>query len=157
MDEEVPQDGSPHFFGSEYLGLRSHFRALVKTSLTGNKQQLAKVRSFVNNNRKSITWMWVANAYRETCSRIQQRDTNGAFVHALEGQILRSAFIGESDKIFDGMIKQGGLKRFLLERIQVRLKQFALVSALLEPRELIVYTFGYDSSYDFMKTLYDDD
>ena len=134
MDEEVPQDGSPHFFGSEYLGLRSHFRALVKTSLTGNKQQLAKVRSFVNNNRKSITWMWVANAYRETCSRIQQRDTNGAFVHALEGQILRSAFIGESDKIFDGMIKQGGLKRFLLERIQVRLKQFALVSALLEPR-----------------------
>ena len=40
MDEAVPADGTLHFFGSEYLGLRSHFRALVKTSLTGNKHQL---------------------------------------------------------------------------------------------------------------------
>ena len=131
MDEEVPVDGTPHFFGSEYLGLRSQFRALVKTSLTGNKHQLAKVRSFIKENQRFISWMWVANSYRETCSRIRQKDTNGAFVHAFESQLLRSAFLKESDALFDNMIKQGGLKQFLLDRVQVRLKQFAVVSALL--------------------------
>jgi len=131
MDEAVPADGTPHFFGSEYLGLRSHFRALVKTSLTGNKHQLVKVREFVKENKRSISWMWVANSYRETCSRIRQKDTNGAFVHAFESQILRAAFLNESDTLFDNMIQQGGLKQFLLEKVQVRLKQFAVVSALL--------------------------
>ena len=85
----------------------------------------------MKENKRSISWMWVANSYRETCSRIRQKDTNGAFVHAFESQILRAAFLNESDTLFDNMIQQGGLKQFLLEKVQVRLKQFAVVSALL--------------------------
>ena len=54
----------------------------------------------MKENKRSISWMWVANSYRETCSRIRQKDTNGAFVHAFESQILRAAFLNESVNSF---------------------------------------------------------
>jgi len=50
--------------------------------------------------------------------------------------------LNESNALFDKMIQQGGLKQFLLDEVQVRLKQFAVVSALLALPDEDVETAG---------------
>ena len=132
MDEEAPADGTPHFFGSERLGLRAQFRTLIKTSLTGNKHQLSKLRLFLSDNIAAVDWVWVANAYRETCSRIARGDTQGAYVHTFEAQVLRAGLLGSSGPLFEQLGSKGGLGNFLLSVIQPKLKQFAVLAAVSE-------------------------
>jgi tetratricopeptide (TPR) repeat protein len=132
MDEEAPADGTPHFFGSDRLGLRAQCRALIKTSLTGNKHQLSKLRLFVSENTAIIDWLWVANSYRETCQRIIRGDTKGAYVHAFEAQVLRSCVVGTSSSMFEQLARKGGLGAFLQKIVQPKLKQFAVLAAIME-------------------------
>ena len=129
-DETDEEDEVPHFFGSTMMSSRASVRALLRTSMTGNKTQLEKFKQFMNKTNSFIRpQMWICNADRELMNRIRTNDLNGALFHAFEGEVYRHVARGTLHSSFfcDGE-KRGGMEQILAKNVQQRLRQFVYLS-----------------------------
>ena len=138
MDDPVSQ-GSFHFFGGTLLSVRSSLRALIRTSMSGNKIQLEKMRVYLCAKMDAAdaaagffgdrAWMWVANADRELCSRIRSKDLQGALFHAFEGELLRHVAKGPAAtaEVFKHAELKGGIQAALGGPVQARVQRFSMV------------------------------
>lgn len=138
IDEPAADDpASPkeyHFFGSAMLSTRSSLRALLRTSMSGNKIQLEKMQVHLqkmvrNGILGDLAWVWALNADRELCSRIRSNDLNGALFHAFEGEVIRHVVQGPemTAKFFKRAELKGGIQATLGGPVQARIQRFSIV------------------------------
>ena len=135
--DEKEDDNRSHFFGSTMMSSRAHVRALLRTTMTGNKTTLERLKTFMMSSSNQSTFdrpqIWICNADRELMNRIRYKDKEGALFHAFEGEMYRHMISGTLYSTFFSIgEKKGGIEYLMSNAVQNRLKSFVKLSTMID-------------------------
>ena len=135
--DEKEDDDRSHFFGSTMMSSRAHVRALLRTTMTGNKTTLERLKTFMLSSSNQSTFdrpqIWICNADRELMNRIRYKDKEGALFHAFEGEMYRHMINGTLYSTFFSIgEKKGGIEYLMSNAVQNRLKSFVKLSTMID-------------------------